>query len=407
MKMKKMMDDILKYVLLLIIFWIISYILINHTGNGKLNKCIRGFAYLGIFFHELSHYIIAKLVHAKVSSFKMGKDNDKMYGSIRIEENINFLQSLLIGIAPFLISTYLLTLVLQYLYSPFCDFYIAIFFLSLSLSLVLGSVPSFQDWKVVTFSIRQNPAFTIYQVCLIVVIFYIKQIIFSEGQIIFGFEPLNSIIIIGGIYYLIRYSVKGIIIFFKYLHRIYHFNRLYKSHTKSQNKYSKNFGTEIISASLDYIPLDINFVRYMPTIKESSEIQESHESEIDNSHISYNTKKNLEADSWLTDHFVVICISMFSLSLYVLIVIAVIIESVVLLVLLITLYILYIIVLPMADWDLSINYHYKREALIIVLKVLIIVPVLIRRIGIMRDRRHWNKWYLEKYGVKPPPPAQW
>ncbi len=402
-----MMDDILKYVLLLIIFWIISYILIHHTGNGKLNKGIRGFAYLGIFFHELSHYIIAKLVHAKVSSFKMGKDNEKMYGSIKIEENINFLQSFLIGIAPFLISTYLLTLVLQYLYSPFCDFYIAIFLLLLSLSLVLGSVPSFQDWRVVAFSIRQNLAFTIYQVCLIVVIFYLKQIIFFEGLIIFGFEPLNSIIIIGGIYYLVRYSVKGIILFFKYLHSIYHFNRSYKSYTKSQNKHSKNFGTEIISASMDYIPSDINYIRYKPTIKENSEKQESHESEIDNSHISYKTKKKLEGDSWLTEHFVEICIAMFSLLLYVLIVVALIMESVVLLVLLITLFILYIIVLPMADWDLSTNYHYKRDALINILKVLIIAPVLVRRMGIWKHRRDWNKWYVQEYGVKLPPPAQW
>lgn len=401
-----MINDILKYCLLLVIFWIIGYILMHCTGKGKLNKLIRGFAYLGIFFHELSHYIIAKLVHVKVYSFQIGKDDEKLYGSVIVDDNINFLQSFLIGIAPFLISTYLLTLVLQYLYSPFYDLYISIIFLALSFSLILGSVPSFQDWKAITSSIRLNPEFTIYQIFLIIIIFYLKQLIFSEGQIIIGFEPLNSIIIIGGFYYLIRYSVKGPILLFKHIHSRFHYNKLYNPKTKTKLKNTKNFQTEVISTSLDYIPSDINYVRYNPKARKSIELQELHENDGDNSHISHKMKKKLERDSWLTKYFAEICISLFFFSQYILIIITVIIESTELFVWLTTLFILYVIVVRMADWDLSINYHYKRDVLINILKIFTIVPVLVRKIKNWRYQRDWNKWHVEKYGLKPPQ-AQW
>ncbi len=156
---------------------------------------------------------------------------------------------------------------------------------------------------------------------------------------------------------------------------------------------------------MDYIPSDINYVRYKPKAKKNLEPQEFHVNN-DNSQISHKTKKKLERDSRLTESFAEICIFLFFFSQYILIIITVIIESTEPFVWLITSFILYAIVMRMADWDLSIYYHYKRDVLINILKVLTIVPVLVSRIKNWRHRRDWNKWYIEKYGVKPPQ-AQW
>ncbi|GAH50545.1 unnamed protein product, partial [marine sediment metagenome] len=182
--------------------------------------------------------------------------------------------------------------------------------------------------------------------------------------------------------------------------------KLYNPKTKTKLKNTKNFQTEVISTSLDYIPSNINYVRYNPKARKSIELQELHENDGDNSHISHKMKKKLERDSCLTKYFAEICISLFFFSQYILIIITVIIESTELFVWFITSFILYVIVVRMADWDLSINYHYKRDVLINILKIFTIVPVLVRKIKNWRYQRDWNKWYVEKYGVKPPQ-AQW
>lgn len=236
-----MIDEILNYSWVLglfLFFWACGTFLMHCTGKGKLNKLIRRFAFVGVYFHEFSHYLFAKIVHVKVESFNVSKDDEGVYGQVSVSGEVNFLQGLLIGIAPFVVAVYVCYLMIVYLYSPFFDFYVGILLLVLSVSLVIGSVPSFQDWRVVGISIRGAPAFALYQVLLLFFIFYLQQILIPEGIIIFFFEPLNSILIIGGFYYFIRYSMKGFIILFSSVKTHYRYNSI--NHTNKKG-YKKSF----------------------------------------------------------------------------------------------------------------------------------------------------------------------
>ena len=207
----------MKYVLLLFILWAISTVLMHCTGRGKIHKVIRGFAYIGVVFHEACHLLIAWLVHAKVEEVRVGRSEENIFGYVKVDnDDLNFLQAVLIGIAPFIISVLVFTSILLYLYSPLFDIYIGALLVLLSLSLIIGSVPSFDDWGVMANTLRWSPGFAIYQICIVLAGIYTEQMFFPEISIFFWFEPLNSFAFLFVFYYFSRYFFKGLVVIYNY-----------------------------------------------------------------------------------------------------------------------------------------------------------------------------------------------
>jgi len=133
-------------------------------------------AFVGIFVHEMAHLIVSNLFGVKTGRVRVKYfSDDKMrispHGSVNLPEfeRNSFVQTLVISVAPLIVSTFLFLFCLDIVYNiktePWIDI-IAIFFI---VSLFIGSEPSGQDMRLIGFTFKKNPRYSLYQIFLIVV----------------------------------------------------------------------------------------------------------------------------------------------------------------------------------------------------------------------------------------------
>jgi len=124
----------------------------------------------------MAHLIVSNLFGVKTGRVRVKYfSDDKMrispHGSVNLPEfeRNSFVQTLVISVAPLIVSTFLFLFCLDIVYNiktePWIDI-IAIFFI---VSLFIGSEPSGQDMRLIGFTFKKNPRYSLYQIFLIVV----------------------------------------------------------------------------------------------------------------------------------------------------------------------------------------------------------------------------------------------
>ena len=161
------------------------FMLVVSIGVQSIGRLIRSrgvkifffmLAFVGIFVHEMAHLIVSNLFGVKTGRVRVKYfSDDKMrispHGSVNLPEfeRNSFVQTLVISVAPLIVSTFLFLFCLDIVYNiktePWIDI-IAIFFI---VSLFIGSEPSGQDMRLIGFTFKKNPRYSLYQIFLIVV----------------------------------------------------------------------------------------------------------------------------------------------------------------------------------------------------------------------------------------------
>ncbi|MFX0134603.1 MAG: hypothetical protein ACFFDN_13265 [Candidatus Hodarchaeota archaeon] len=210
-----MIQEPLIFLGILIVSLIISNFFLNDRAGPFKPIAMRLF-FIGVIFHELSHALVSIVVGRIPDHFKIKWRDEKSgserspHGSINFDKPPSFLQAAIIAIGPLIISTWLIFLlffqvVLNSIFNPIIKT-IAVF---LCLSLLITASPSTGDLRYISYSFRNAPAYSCYQIFLIgfsILIFWLFLII---THITF-FLDFFYYIVIAGIYLSLKYSLIGI-----------------------------------------------------------------------------------------------------------------------------------------------------------------------------------------------------
>ena len=182
-----------------------------------LKIVIQVVAIIGVIIHEISHVLMCLVTNTKIDSIVLlnkteneGQSNKIYGGQVNIQPNprISFLQALVVGLAPLFISFWIFFFILHELYNPNTTDFIAIFYVFLMVSLILGSAPSKGDWNQIVFTFIYDIEYTLYQIFLAVISIFSVLYIVATLQIPIIHESINYVFVLIG-YYVFKYLIKG------------------------------------------------------------------------------------------------------------------------------------------------------------------------------------------------------
>ncbi|MHA1294848.1 MAG: hypothetical protein ACTSQJ_19590, partial [Promethearchaeota archaeon] len=201
------------------VFLMASYIIIKllfRRAYGPFTTFLNIIGFIGVIIHELSHYIMCKIIGVPTNGIKIKYRNEKTkkvspYGYVEPKEyeKITFMQALMVGLAPLFISTWLLFWSLSILFTDKFEPIIRILAGLFCLSLLIGAAPSSEDFKHIPRAFKRDPLYSLYQILLVIVSIVILWflIIMYSVQIPFNFM---TYLIIGMIYIALKYGLSGL-----------------------------------------------------------------------------------------------------------------------------------------------------------------------------------------------------
>ena len=172
--------------------------------------------FIGVIFHELSHALMSIVVGRIPDHFEVKwRDEESRakrypHGSIDLEKPPSFLQALVIALGPLFISTWLIFLLLsQVIINPIFDPIIKTIAIFLCLSLLITASPSTGDLQYVSYSFRNAPVYSLYQIILVALSILVLWVFLVFTQITF-FLDVFYYFAIAGIYLFLKFSFIGI-----------------------------------------------------------------------------------------------------------------------------------------------------------------------------------------------------
>ncbi|TFF90376.1 MAG: hypothetical protein EU548_03320 [Promethearchaeota archaeon] len=213
-----MFEDWWIYILVFGLSLGITYIYRLNLGPFRVLLNILGF--LGVVVHELSHYALCKILGVPVNHIRIHYRDRRTglvspHGSVHPSEyhRMSFLQSLLVAIAPLFISTWLIMIFFELFYIPGLGdlIYIGIGFLIASL--FIGCAPSTTDFRQIYRGFRRSPAYSAYQVTLIVLSSFTVILFLNVFKISLPIEFLDVItqyVLIGIVYFCFKYGFRSV-----------------------------------------------------------------------------------------------------------------------------------------------------------------------------------------------------
>jgi len=201
----------------LLVSLVLSAVFFN-VEYKPLKIAVQVVANIGVIVHEISHVLMCIVTNTKINNITLLKKleneqpSNKIYGgqvTIQPDPRISFLQALVVGLAPLFISFWIFFFLLSELSNPNISDFIAIFYVFLMVSLILGSAPSKGDLYQITSAFSYDIRYTFYQIFLVVISIFSVWIIITAQQIPIIHEIVNYIFILIG-YYVLKYLIKGV-----------------------------------------------------------------------------------------------------------------------------------------------------------------------------------------------------
>lgn len=216
-----MIQEPLVFLLILVISLIMSHFLLGDDKPKGFRLVMYWFFFLGVIFHELSHYLMCLMTGMKPEQIKVKWRNERFrfrdpHGSVKPSRTPTFLQAFVSGIAPLVFSTWAIFGLLFAVVSNsdffFQDSDTTVFIKSISVVLIVSflmtAAPSTGDWQYITASFRENTSHSWYQVLLVSVSISILWFILNFTQITF-FLDVFYYLSIAGIYLALKFSLIG------------------------------------------------------------------------------------------------------------------------------------------------------------------------------------------------------
>ena len=185
---------------------------------GPISSFLHIMAFIGVFVHEVSHYVMSVMVGVKPKDFKVkyrNKTTGKVapHGSVNTPEfeKLSLMQSFMISIAPLLISTFLFLICLDIIYVLETNIWVNFIAGFFAISLLIGSRPSSTDIRRISKSYSFNPRYSIYQIFLVLISLGIIILFVDFSKLNFPFEFIIYIIFllsIIGCYFILKYSFR-------------------------------------------------------------------------------------------------------------------------------------------------------------------------------------------------------
>ncbi|KKN20418.1 hypothetical protein LCGC14_0935750 [marine sediment metagenome] len=167
------MPFILGFLIFSVIF---SYLALKYVGP-PFSKIIQVLAMAGIFIHEICHLVMCIITRTPIEKVTLIKKADfkeeprfEYYGELLTHaDRISFLQAILIGLAPLLISFWIFFSLLEMLTTIRVDAVIFTVSVLIMISISLTAAPSFADLSIIPKAFLNDFNYSMYQVFLLLI----------------------------------------------------------------------------------------------------------------------------------------------------------------------------------------------------------------------------------------------
>ena len=196
-----------------------------HTPGYKL--VFNAIAFVGVFIHEVAHYTMAILLGVKPGKFRVKFRSEigegvAPHGSIENPESErnSVLQTFAVAFAPMLVSTFLFMFCLDIIFNIQTELLVKVVAVVFAGSLLIGLEPSGQDVKVVGYSFKNDPRYSVYQISLLIISGVLIWVFVDLYFFVLPFEVLYYIayflvltffyFALKGAFWIVGKSIKGI-----------------------------------------------------------------------------------------------------------------------------------------------------------------------------------------------------
>ena len=196
---------------------LVSFLLFKYIPS-PLNKVVKALAIVGIIIHELCHVFMCLITNAPIKSVNLLEKTEKYRGNqlgysgsviMDSDKRLTFLQALLIGLAPLILSFWLFFYLWDLLLTVNLELYLFFFIIFVMFSIVLAASPSATDLLCIPSAFQENPMYSLYQIFLLILSIITVWYIIVINQFSFIHEIINYILIMV-FYYTYKYSFIGI-----------------------------------------------------------------------------------------------------------------------------------------------------------------------------------------------------
>ena len=193
----------------LIITLLLSYMLVTYTPQ-PLDKIIVAISIVSIVLHELCHYVMCLITNVRIDEIKFVAKSKDENGHVRYggwvapdsEKRLTFLQALLIGIAPLVLSFWLFFYLWDLLFIASIDLLLKVIYLCIMISIILYSAPSFADLACIPKAFSDDSRYSFYQ---IIVLTLSILVVLAFGALSFSHEIFTYLTIFI-LYYCFKYG---------------------------------------------------------------------------------------------------------------------------------------------------------------------------------------------------------
>ena len=199
-------------IMIMLYFWffvmlgcsMIAQVFYRYAHTPGYKAAFNVIAFVGVFIHEVAHYTMAILLGVKPGKFRVKFQSENgegvaPHGSIENPESErnSVLQTFAVAFAPMLVSTFLFMFCLDIIFNIQTELLVKVIAVVFAGSLLIGLGPSGQDVKVVGYSFKNDPRYSVYQIFLLVL----------SGALIWLFVDLYIIFLPFEVLYYIAYFV--------------------------------------------------------------------------------------------------------------------------------------------------------------------------------------------------------
>jgi hypothetical protein len=198
---------------------VLGYILemlIVRRNLGPFTIIKNALMYIGVFFHEISHYTICLLTGAPIAGISVKLRSESTgrvapHGEVvpKKPNQMTFLQSVLMGLGPVLVGTWIIYFSLITAVNSLLHPLFRIISVLLIIAILLASTPSPADFHMMKVGFSNDPRHSIYQLLLFMLSILVSWGIVIIFNISFHIEFFYYFIIIGW-YIALKYSFIGI-----------------------------------------------------------------------------------------------------------------------------------------------------------------------------------------------------